>query len=86
MSAPAQRMISCREFVERVTDALEVALPAAHRAEFEAHVEICPGCQAYMDQMRDTLVTLGQLVDEHVSDDARARILAGFRDWQEGSS
>jgi anti-sigma factor RsiW len=47
--------LTCREVVELVTDYLEDALPAAERERFDAHVASCPGCRAYLAQMRVTL-------------------------------
>ena len=47
--------LTCREIVELVTDHFEDALPAAERERFDAHVAGCPGCRAYLAQMRVTL-------------------------------
>ena len=47
--------LTCREFVELVTDYLEGRMAPADRARFEEHLAICPGCQTYVDQMRETL-------------------------------
>ena len=76
--------LTCREFVELVTDYLEGRLAPADRARFEEHVAICPGCQAYMDQMRETLAALGRLPEERLSPDARDALLGAFRGWRAG--
>jgi anti-sigma factor RsiW len=47
--------MSCQELVELVTDYLEGALPPEDVARFEAHVAACPGCEAYLEQMRTTI-------------------------------
>jgi anti-sigma factor RsiW len=47
--------LTCREVVELVTDYFEDAMPAAERERFEAHVAKCPGCDAYLGQMRVTI-------------------------------
>jgi anti-sigma factor RsiW len=76
--------LTCREFVELVTDYLEGAMVPAERARFEAHLAICEGCQAYLDQMRQTIAELGHLPEERLSGEARAALLAAFRDWNAG--
>ena len=73
--------LACREFVELVTDYLEGRLPPAERERFEAHLELCAGCQAYVEQMRATLGALGRIPEETISPEARAELLHAFRDW-----
>jgi anti-sigma factor RsiW len=50
--------MSCRELVELVTDYLEGALSPEDVARFEAHVAGCPGCAAYLEQMRTTIAVI----------------------------
>jgi anti-sigma factor RsiW len=78
------RELTCREFVELVTDYLEERMAPAERDRFEAHLAICPGCQAYLDQMRETIAALGRLTEERLSPDARDALLAAFRGWHSG--
>jgi anti-sigma factor RsiW len=56
-------------------------LPPADLASFEAHLALCDGCDAYVDQMRQTLAALGRLPDESLSPQARDGLLAAFADW-----
>jgi anti-sigma factor RsiW len=44
-----------------VSDYLDLALTDAQRARVEAHLEWCGDCTRYVDQMRRTIVALGQL-------------------------
>jgi anti-sigma factor RsiW len=74
--------LSCRELVELVTDYLEGALPAEQRARFEAHLEPCRGCTAYVAQMRATIELVGRLTPEDISPEAEAALLGVFRDWK----
>jgi anti-sigma factor RsiW len=78
--APADAM-SCRELVEVITDYLEGAMAADDRVRFEAHLEECPYCVNYLEQMRETIDTLGELSEESLSSDARAELLRAFRGW-----
>jgi anti-sigma factor RsiW len=77
-------MLSCREMVELVTDYLEGRLATEDRRRFESHLGQCPGCQAYIDQMRATIDALGHLPPEPPSPEAERELLAAFRDWHAG--
>jgi anti-sigma factor RsiW len=74
------RELTCSELVELVTDYLEDRLAPAERVRFEAHLEICEGCRAYLDQMRATVRAVGRL-SEPGFEDVRAELLRTFRDW-----
>jgi anti-sigma factor RsiW len=74
--------ISCQEVVELVTDYLETALPADAAALFEQHLNFCEGCVWYVDQMRTTIATVGQIREEDVPPETREQLLAAFRDWR----
>ena len=73
--------LTCREFVELVTRYLDGALGADEQARFAEHLEICHGCERYLDQFRVTIATLGSLPAESIPDDARDRLLDAFRTW-----
>ena len=55
MDSGAATDLSCRELVELVTDYLEDSLPAHERARFDAHLEACDACRAYVGQIRTTV-------------------------------
>jgi len=74
--------LTCREFVELVTDYLEGTLPTADRARFEAHLLDCDDCPIYLDQMRQTIVTVGALSEERLDPAAKEDLLTIFRDWK----
>ena len=74
--------LTCQELVELVSDYLEHALPPAERARFEHHLNLCPGCATYVEQFRETIALTGTLREEDVTSDARAELLAQFRDWK----
>jgi anti-sigma factor RsiW len=76
--------MNCNELVELVTSYLEDALTPGERARFEAHLEACAGCRAYIEQMRETIGALGRVPPESLSDEARRRLLMAFRDWRYG--
>jgi anti-sigma factor RsiW len=73
--------LACQEFVELVTDYLEGALPRRERRRFEAHVGGCDGCESYLQQMRVTIRSLGELPPEPPSDpETREHLLRAFRE------
>jgi anti-sigma factor RsiW len=86
MSRTDVEHLTCREFVEVLTDYLEGALDPAERAEIERHIVICRGCTNYVEQFRSTIDLLGRLADEPPRDAERERsagaALAIFRAWK----
>ena len=76
--------LTCREVVEIVSDYLEGALSPEDRARFDAHLETCDGCTAYVEQMRETIRLTGMLTEEQVPVEQRERLRQAFRDWKAG--
>jgi anti-sigma factor RsiW len=68
-----------------VTDYFEDALPPPDRARFEAHVAGCPGCDAYLGQMRTTLEVVGATAALETRPDVSA-LLQAFRNWKRDGS
>jgi anti-sigma factor RsiW len=86
MVGEAQEELSCRELVELVTAYLEAALEPPARARFEQHLAECPGCQAYVEQMRTTIHLLGTLTEDSIEPEASEALLSVFRDWKRSPS
>ena len=74
--------LSCRELVELVTDYLEGALPAGEQARFEEHIARCSGCKTYLEQIRQTMETLGRLPEDGLTPEAERALLEAFRGWR----
>lgn len=74
--------LSCKEFVELVTDYLEGRLRTGELVRFERHLGDCEGCTVYLDQIRQTIRVTGTLTEEHLSREACEELLAAFRDWR----
>lgn len=75
--------LTCREFVEIVTEYLEGTLSPRERERFEAHLAVCPGCQIYLEQIRETIRLSGKLTEDSISLDAQSELLRAFRDWKQ---
>jgi anti-sigma factor RsiW len=74
--------MTCQEVVELVTAYLEGTLPEAQRLAFEEHMGLCPGCDHYLAQFRQTIDLLGELPEETLSAPGRQRLLDAFADWR----
>ncbi len=75
--------MTCRELVEVITAYLEGTLPADDRTRLEAHLEACPYCVQYVEQMRATIDALGGLSAESLAPQTRRELLDAFRAWRE---
>ncbi len=72
--------LMCQEFVELVTDYQEGALSRRDRRRLEKHLDACDGCSAYLEQLRATVRTLGELPAEPADPHVREHLLAAFRE------
>ena len=75
--------LTCQELVELVTDYLEGALSPDEGRRFEEHLDVCPGCVTYVEQMRETVRLTGRLREDDLAPPARDALLAQFRNWKE---
>jgi len=73
--------LACRELVEVVTDYLEGRLPAGEAARLEAHLRECPGCEAYVAQIRIVLRLGGASRDREVAGLVR-HLVPAFRSYR----
>jgi anti-sigma factor RsiW len=74
--------LTCKELVEIVTEYLEGTLPEPDRLRFEAHLGSCSGCTNYLQQMQQTIHTLGTLTEETIAPQTRAELLQIFKNWK----
>ena len=80
---PGSDNLTCKELVELVTEYLEKSL-LREREQFERHLAVCPGCNTYLEQMRQMIRALGQLTEDSLEPKTRDELLALFRDWKRG--
>jgi predicted anti-sigma-YlaC factor YlaD len=62
LSASADE-VTCRQFVELVTDYFEGALRGRTLGQVEEHLVMCDWCAAYAGQMQSTIASLQELRD-----------------------
>jgi len=77
------RELTCKELVELVTDHLEDKLSCEDERIFSEHLALCEGCNAYLQQMRITIATLGKLTEQSISAEAKERLVHAFRNWKD---
>jgi len=53
--------LSCQRIVELATEYLEGTLTPVDRARFEEHLDVCPHCAIYLQQMRTAIRALGRV-------------------------
>jgi anti-sigma factor RsiW len=74
--------LTCKELVERVTDYVEGVLTSEDKERFEAHLAACDGCATYLQRMRKTIQTVGNLEEYSLSPEAKEYLLRRFRNWK----
>jgi len=72
----SRRELTCREFVELITDYLEDALDKSSADRVTGHLLRCEWCGTYFDQMKVTVAALRTLPREPVPDSLHQRIAA----------
>jgi anti-sigma factor RsiW len=68
--------------VELITSYLEGALPDERADEVEQHLLTCPGCLAYLEQMRTTIEITGTLSEADVPEPVMDELLGAFRTFK----
>jgi len=73
--------MDCNELVELVTAYIDGSLDLDSRARFDMHLVDCDGCENYLQQIRATIATLGNVRDE-LDPAFREKLLEAFRNWR----
>ena len=71
--------LACTEEVELMTEYLEGALSPAEARRVERHLETCPGCTEYLEQMRTIAGSLRGLREASLPPALREDLIAAFR-------
>jgi anti-sigma factor RsiW len=73
--------LACQELVEIVSDYLDGAMAPEARRRVEVHLESCPYCIEYLEQMRAIGGALHGLARESIAPERRDALLEAFRGW-----
>ena len=82
MSAAVASEMTCKEFVELVTDYFEDRLTTEESTRLELHVCTCTGCRVYLAQMRAVVRTTRRLSGRDLPAAGREQLLPMFREWK----
>ena len=86
MTDANQKELNCQEVVELVTEYLEQALLPEKQAQFEKHVENCPGCDIYLQQVQQTIMMLRKLSEQQTFPETKQELLEIFQNWKQDES
>ena len=70
--------MNCYETIDLMGDALEGSVPPESRAGFDEHLQECPVCSTYLDQLRVPLQALERLPQPMVANQRRSELIAAF--------
>lgn len=75
--------LACQQLVELVDEYLGQSLTLEARRAFDAHLETCPPCATYLDQMRTVLTLARTLGKAPAPGDVEPQLMAMFEQWRE---
>ncbi|WP_447977476.1 zf-HC2 domain-containing protein [Candidatus Nitrospira bockiana] len=71
--------MTCKEFVDMVTDYLDGTMRWPARLRFHLHLGLCLGCRNYLQQMRHSIRTLGALPPQPPPPTVREELARRFK-------
>jgi len=78
--------ITCREFVELVTDYQEGALEADALDLVEEHLVLCDWCRDYLDQLEATVAATARILDDPPPAEVLESVMTAFRTRHGGTA
>jgi anti-sigma factor RsiW len=72
----------CREAIELLTEYLEGTLSRRQRRRLKTHLDACPNCSAYLEQIRITIRLSGSIEPEDISPAALDELTELYRRWR----
>ncbi len=74
--------LTCKELADLVTEYLEGKLSPADQQRFEEHMDMCPPCRIYVDQINQTITLTGALKEDDIPVHIQDALLDAFRAWK----
>jgi len=81
-----RRDLVCQEAIELLTEYLEGALSRRQRRRLRTHLEACPNCSAYLEQIRVTIRLSGSIEPEDLPPKRRTNSLSSTAAGWQGSN
>jgi anti-sigma factor RsiW len=72
----------CQEAIELLTEYLEGTLSRRQRRRLKNHLDACPNCSAYLEQIRITIRLSGSIEPEDLSPAALDELTELYRRWR----
>jgi anti-sigma factor RsiW len=79
-----RKELVCQEAIELLTEYLEGTLSRRQRRRLRAHLDACPNCSAYLEQIRITIRLSGSIEPEDLSPRAVDELTELYRRWLAG--
>jgi hypothetical protein len=73
--------VTCREFVEVITDYHELALSTKERIAVEQHLVVCSACTRYDQQLRATVRVAASIELDELGPESRRALVASLDKW-----
>jgi len=70
--------VTCRQFIELITDYFEDALEPPTLDRVEEHLVMCDWCVTYLEQMQATIAALGELRTESTHREPEPEVLSAL--------
>jgi anti-sigma factor RsiW len=72
------RLLTCKQFLQELSDFLDETLDPTTRAELQRHVNECPNCWVVCDTTLKTLRVFKGMEPKEVPKDIQARLMAAL--------
>src|SRR5699024_996175 len=80
-----QKELVCREVVELVTIYLDESLGEPDRSELQTHLDGCPHCSTYLDQIKATITHVSDLKQYQIEQPVQFELVQVYLKWRKES-
>ena len=71
-------MLTCKEFLQELTDYLDENIDTELRSKLEAHINNCPNCFVIFDTTRRTIQVYKGMEAQSIPSDVHVRLMAAL--------
>ena len=68
-------MLTCKEFLQELTDYLDATVDAELRRKLEAHISECPNCFVILDTTQKTIKVYKGMQPQAIPDEVHVRLM-----------
>jgi RNA polymerase sigma-70 factor (ECF subfamily) len=81
--AHGKESAGCKAIFERLSEYLDEELDAGLCSEVDEHLDGCAPCKKFLESLRRTVATLGDLDRPHLPDEVRREVLEAYHKLRE---